>query len=169
MTELTHIGYSSKSRGVGGQFKVRVEDRFKSDLLKARAIFININGSKVPFIIEATEDRKDVILKLEEVESPEQVTAFLNKEIYLSQEEVSEENNQDELNKHPLIGYMLIDQNEAQLGLIEDIVEYPHQLLASLTYDGKPLLIPIHEDLILGLDEGGQSVQLEIAAGLLDL
>lgn len=169
MTELTQIGYSSKSRGIDGQFKVRVEDRYKEDLLKARAVFINIDGSKVPFIIESTEERKDVILKLEEVESPEQVTAFLNREIYLSDDEISEDNHGPDLNKHPLIGYMLTDQNETQLGIIEDIIEYPHQLLASLTYNDKPLLVPIHEDLIMSLDEGGGSVQLEIAAGLLDL
>ena len=169
MIELTQIGYSSKSRGIGGQFKVRVEDKYRKDLLSARALFINLNGSRVPFIIESIEERKDLILKLEEITNPEQVSAFLNKEIYLSDLEISEENIHSNQVSHPFVGFQIIDQEDNLIGLIEEIIEYPNQLLASLKYKDKPLLIPIHEDLILGIDKSGNSVKLEIAEGLLEL
>jgi len=169
LIDLTQIGYSSKSRGIEGQFKVKVEDRYKADLLKARALFINIDGSRVPFLIESAEERKDVILKLEEITTPEQVTKFLNKEIYLSDDEISAENLQNTQAQHPLVGYTITDQNDNAISIIDDIIEYPHQLLASLNYQGKPLLIPIHEDLIVSIDEGGKRVKLEIAEGLLQL
>jgi len=167
--ELIHIGHSSKSRGVNGNFKARVEQQYIADVLRARAVFINLNGSKVPFLIEHAEDRGTVLLKLEEIDSPEDVSALLSKELYLESSEVSAELLNTTKSQNGLIGFQLKDQNGTTIGIIEEILEYPDQLLAGVAYQSKKVLIPIHEDLIVSMDESKSQIVLTIVDGLLDL
>jgi len=167
--ELIHVGHSAKSRGINGNFKARIDKRFIADVLKARALFINLDGSKVPFLIESAVDKGDVILKLDEVDSPEAVSQYLSKELYLEAREVSEDNQSDKAQENPLLGYTLIDQSSKEIGIIAALLEYPDQLLAKVDYQGKEVLIPIHEDLIIELDNSNKVLQLEIVEGLLDL
>ena len=166
--ELIHIGFSTKSRGVNGHFKIKIEDKYKVDLKKARALFLNLNGSKVPFLIEEVQDLGQFVIKLEEIETPEEVTSLLSKEFYLDKKEVSIESFAE--NKaHELVGYSLFDQNENLVGEISDLEEYPNQLMATVTTNSKQVLIPIHNDLIISTDTEKKSITLTIVEGLLDL
>ena len=170
MIELIHIGHSAKSRGTGGKFKARIEDHFKEDALKARALFINLNGSKVPFLLESCEDHGYMIFKVEEINSPEDVSSLLSKELYLDLREVSETAlKSTQKTDHPLMNFLVLDQNDSELGKIIEILVYPDQLLAKIVIDKKEILLPIHDDLILDLDEEKKFIKLEIVDGLLDL
>lgn len=169
MLELIHIGHSAKSRGINGKFKSRIENKFIPNLLVARALFINIDGSKVPFLIEAAEDQGHVILKLDEIDTPEEVSHLLSRELYLDSREIAAELLVDEVQQHELVGFIVYDQSKQEIGSIKEILEYPDQLLAKLDYQDKEVLLPIHEDLILDLDKEKKTIDLEIVEGLLDL
>lgn len=169
MIELVPIGHSAKSRGIDGSFKTRIVEEFRADLLKARAIFINLDGSKVPFLIESSSVQNGIILKLDEIDTPESVTALLNKELFLEISEVSDAAFQDNTSQHPLTGFFISDQNDKKIAPIEELIEYPNQLLAKINFNDKELLLPIHEKLIIEMDEQNQTLKLEIAEGLLDL
>lgn len=170
MIELVHIGHSAKSRGIGGKFKARIEEHFKPDTLNARALFINLRGSKVPFLIESSEDNGHFIFKVEEIDSPEEVSFLLNKDLYLEKKEVSESVLKlSDSSIHPFTGFMVLDQNDKKIGEIVELIQYPDQLLAKVYFESKEILLPIHEDLILDLNEATQIIKLEIIEGLLDL
>lgn len=170
MLELIHVGHSAKSRGVNGKFKARIEEPFKEDCLKARALFINLKGSKVPFLVESSQDQGHLIFKLEEIDSPEEVSSLLSKELYLDKKEVSEATLKDYSPEvHFLVGYHVYDQNEVFLGQLLDVIQYPDQLLGKILVKEKEILLPIHEDLILQLNEESQTLKLEIIEGLLEL
>lgn len=138
-------------------------------MLSAKAVFINLDGSKVPFLIESASDEKGIILKLDEVDSPEAATALLNKELYLEVSEVSQDTKLSQAAVHPLTSYFIYDQNDKQIAIIEELIEYPDQLLAQISYAGGTHLIPIHEELIIELNEEQKILKLEIVEGLLDL
>ncbi len=167
MIELIHIGHSRKARGIEGSFRVYVEDNYIEDLKKARALFISIDGSEVPFIIESVTDQKSLLVKLEDIDNPEDVQPLLGNEISLHIDEVSEKENLE--SQHPLTGYRVIDQDDQVIGVIEELIEYPDQLLAKLLIEQKEVLLPIHEDLIIDLNEDEQQIQITIAEGLLTL
>ena len=170
MLELIHVGHSAKSRGIDGTFKARILEQFKEVLCQSRAVFININGSKVPFLIESCADKGDILLKLEEITSPEEVSHLLNKELYLDRVEVPQEVLDKVLdNTHPLTHYEILNESGTLIGNITEIVEYPEQLMAKLDYKNKPILIPIHEDLIVQISESEQQITMQIPDGLLDL
>ncbi len=167
MIELVHIGHSRKARGIEGGFRVQVEDAYLEDLQKARALFISIDGSKVPFILKSVDDSRSLVVKVEEIDNPEDAQPLLGQEIFLHLDEVSEKETIN--SSHALQGYTVLDQDKTQIGTIEELIEFPDQLLAKLSFNGKEILIPIHKDLIISLDETTQTIQLTIAEGLLNL
>ncbi len=169
MLELISVGHSTKSRGIHGNFKANISKKFVLDVVRARAIFIKLDGSKVPFLIESAEDQGHVLMKLEEIDSPEAISAYLSKELFLDAEEISPENKFEEQETNALVGYTIIDQQDNPIGIIIDILEYPEQVLAKVAYQNKEVLVPIHEDLIIELSEDTSNLKLEIADGLLDI
>ena len=168
MYSLIPIGHSSKSRGINGVLKLQVDEIYVPDLLKARALFIDNDGSQVPFIIESIEDAGSILVKLEEINSPEELSALVSRQIFLESSALSDEALADQTEvKHELVGYHIHDQNDNRIAVIEEIIQYPSQLLAQINYNGTEHLIPIHTDLILEMNDDDKVIKLEIAEGLL--
>lgn len=170
MIDLTYIGRSRKTKGVLGAFKVVVDHHYLDDLKNARAVFIDLDGSRVPFILEEVTDGNVTLVRVEKIDSPESATPLLNKDLYLASSEVTtsdESDSQDEY--HILVGYALWDQNEALVGTILEIQEFPSHIVAKVDRQGKEILIPMHSDLMIDLDEDNKKIVIEVAEGLLDL
>jgi ribosomal 30S subunit maturation factor RimM len=85
--------------------------------------------------------------------------------VYLDINEVDEiKSSSDKL--HPLVGYTVMDQENNVRGRISSIEQYPNQMMSFITDGDSTIMLPIHEDNILNLDEGSTSVQIEIPDGL---
>ena len=171
MIDLIHIGSTGKKRGIQGHFKIRLnDDQFIPDLSKARAVFIHLNGSKVPFLISEVQKSSDVLIKLDEINTPEEVNYLLNKDLYLDKKEVRVELLDTEIgDNHVLVGFTIIDQGDSKIGTILEIKEYPEQMIAEVETQNGLKLIPIHQNLILDLNEDNQMIKMQLIDGLLDL
>jgi len=147
-----------------------VEDIFVSDLLSARALFLDLDGSKVPFILEQTQESHEIVVKLEDVSNPEEAQKLASKKIYLHADEAkiglasSKTSNESEF-----LNFTVLDQDGNNRGLIISVLENPHQLLAEIKNDNGTFMAPIHEDLTIDLDMDNKTIQLEISEGLEDL
>lgn len=170
MLEFIHIGQSGKSRGLDGQFKIRIPDSFKPVITSARALFVDMDGSKVPFLIHKCIDKGDIYIKLDEIDTPEEASKLLNRPIYLDKQEVPDEYLQElEERVHPLTGFSISDADDNPIGKITEIIEYPEQLMAKLSYQEKDILIPIHPDFIIELNEEAHTIKMNLPEGLLSL
>lgn len=170
MLEFIHIGQSGKSRGLDGQFKIRVPDSFRPVVLSARALFVDLDGSKVPFLIKKCIEKGDLYVKLDEVDSPEEASKLLNRPIYLDKKEVPDVYLQELKEEiHPLTGYDIVDTSNNTIGKINEIIVYPEQLMAKVIYKEKVILIPIHQDFIIEIDKSQQSIVMNLPEGLLSL
>ena len=169
MIDLIHIGHTSKAKGIDGAFRVKIEHDRLDDLAKARALFIDLDGSKVPFLIHSVDTNSQVLIKLEEIDSPESVNPLLHKEIYLEAKEVTIQESSDTSSDHDLIGYTVIDEEENLIGRIIGIKEYPEQILAEVETKKGLSLIPLHIDFIAANDPDRRVMQLQLPEGLLDL
>ena len=55
------------------------------------------------------------------------------------------------------------------LGAIEAIIEYPQQEMAALTIEGKAVLIPLNEQLIISIEAETKVIRMDLPEGLLAL
>jgi 16S rRNA processing protein RimM len=67
-----------------------------------------------------------------------------------------------------LLGYVLFYKKN-RLGIIEEVIEQPHQLLCVIRIKEQEAMIPVHDDNLLHIDNKKQQVEVDVPEGLLDV
>jgi 16S rRNA processing protein RimM len=170
--EYLKIGTIRKPHGVKGHVRVEADQRYRRSLLQADVIFVHLKGNYAPYFVESVSDENLVLLKLEEVDAKEAAKPLNGQGLYLRQQDVlaaDPEALDPEADFSLLTGFMIEDQALGKLGVIEELIELPMQLLASIKIEGNEVLIPLHEDLILEVIPDQQLIRMDLPEGLIDL
>jgi 16S rRNA processing protein RimM len=170
MIELTLIGKILKTTGIQGYLKIFVEEDYLDYLENPRFVFIDINGSKVPFRVEELKFDAQIQLKLSKVETESEAKFLSQCQLFIESKYIPEtiESFQDLYFEH-LIGYKLIDQNSAWSGVINNISLLPEQEIAHVSNAETEVLIPLHEDLIIQIDDIEKTILMNLPEGLIQL
>lgn len=169
METYISVGKTGKTHGIDGELKFFIEDEFLDDFLDAPAVFLTVAGKQVPFFIESVRGESNLIIKLEEVDSREVALPLAGAEVFLREQDVSQGVSAAMPDFAYLEGYTIKDVNAGVIGPIEEVVEFPQQLMAVLTYGGKEILIPLNDQFILKIDEAARRIDMELPEGLLGL
>jgi 16S rRNA processing protein RimM len=63
---------------------------------------------------------------------------------------------------------MMVDGG-TEIGLIQEVIEQPHQILCTVIYKGAEALVPLHEASLKKIDNKHKKVFVELPEGLLDI
>lgn len=163
--ELVEVGHTKKPKGIDGSLKIHIDDEYVDDVSNARAIFIDLDGSRVPFLINKFTVESQLLIKLDEVDSPQEAEQCTAKAVFLDVNEVTTVSDAN-AHVHPLVGYAVIDHEDKERGHITSVEEYPNQMMAFITNGATDFMLPIHEDIIIKLDEDNDTIKLEIPEGI---
>jgi 16S rRNA processing protein RimM len=166
--DLVVIGKLGKPHGLKGELKVGVEPAYEDALLESDILFVQLGSQVIPHFIEYVRGGGSMLIKLEEVD--DQVTASLlqHKPVLLPADQLPAEDT-EAYPLPPWEGFILEDEARGTIGPIRELIEMPQQILAAADYEGREVLIPLHEDLILSVDPGQKHILLRLPEGLLDL
>ena len=70
---------------------------------------------------------------------------------------------------HEVIGFNVRDIHEGELGKVVKYYDQSHQVLLSVDHHGKEILVPVSDDIILGLDRVKKIIDVSLPAGLVDI
>ena len=164
------IGHTKKTYGTKGEMKVFVEDAYVDDFLGASVVFLEIGGKKLPFFIEEIRESGDILVKFEDVDDKNTAVSFSSKKMFLRDTDLTVAPEEvTEMKYRYLEGFTLIDEESGEIGKIEAVYELPQQEMAEVTYQGKQVLIPLNEKLILQIDKKAGQVIMQLPDGLLSL
>jgi 16S rRNA processing protein RimM len=133
-------------------------------------IFIEWMEKPVPYLIEeiSWDDDKTARIKLADVNSDAEAKTLIDRQVVLSEKTIPAsllEASED----IDLIGFKVTDTHKKFIGTITGIDERGPQSLLELEKDGKEILIPVHEDIILKIDIRKRQVIVDLPEGLLEL
>lgn len=167
--EYFRIGSILKTKGLKGEMNIYV-DFEDLEKIKFDAVFIEIAGRQVPYFVKSIKytTKNAGIITLEDVDTIEKASALTRKDLYLP-EKLRPKKKKKEFTLHDLKGFTAIDENHGELGEITEIITYPQQILASVTYRSKEVLFPLNEAIIKGIDAKAWEVYIELPEGLLDI
>ncbi len=155
------MGTVVKTHGTKGELKL---DIFEKIQLKKWA-FLEIKGKPIPFLIlDQFGSQEMPILKLEGVDTPAQASRFIGAEVLAERKGKLKKavTNQDSV-----IGFTLVDETVGEIGVVEDLVELPQQLLFQTTYHGNETLIPAVDEFVIEINEKKKIIILNLPEGLL--
>jgi 16S rRNA processing protein RimM len=163
------LGRITKLNGYEGAVTVKLEKIFSENIPLLESVFLEIDGRPVPFFISDSEYSGADILKLsfEGYESIEKVSEFKGCRVYLTSG-WSEGVNSDD--KNNLIGYVVLQKNESIIGKITEIIQNPGQWLLNIVSSSKKeILVPLHDDFIIKIDESKKIIVMDIPDGLIEI
>lgn len=168
--DLIQIGKITGTHGLDGNVVLFHTVGRSAGLKNLKHIFIELKReSYIPFFVEQVrvDNEQELLLKLEEVDTVEAAKAISGKQVHLSTEQYQKLKPKDE--NVNFIGFEVWDVNAGRLGLVEDLFETPQQLLATVVYQDKEVILPLNEQTIRSVDIGSKTLKLELPQGLLDV
>ena len=163
--DLTEIGRTGKPHGLKGEIKLRVLDFYEEDLLELDSVLIG--EPPVPFFIESIRGGGALIAKIEGLDSREAVALLGNQPLFALSDKITEREPEPDTPFDALVGWFIEAEGYPRLGPITGIMDLPQHYLAELAYEGRELLVPLHEDLIVGVDEKTTTLTMNLPSGLL--
>lgn len=168
MSAYIEVGYIIKSFGTRGDLKSDLSEHYVDDIKKAKALFVQLAGNYVPFFLESISYDQFYRIKFEDVNSKEEGSKFSSKTLFLRERDVSHIPMHEK--EFDLSSFVIINAATMEkIGIIEELVEMPEQLLAQIQYDSKTILIPLHEDLIQEMNMEKKEILMNLPDGILDL
>lgn len=169
MNEYIHIGKVVAAHGVAGELKL-VHSLGKKLMFKpGDVLFVEERkGAELPHFIQsskATAPDENIIL-LEGITTRERARLLVNKKVWLAQEDFRK--HASKRSAIAMLGYTLVHEG-TPLGVIEAIIEQPHQVLLRLVIDAKEVLIPLHEETLDSINHTKKEVHVTLPDGLLDV
>ena len=165
MEDYVNIGVFRKPHALNGEVKIHLVEGYEEDFSKASILFTHEKGKPFPHFIEKITFGNQVIVKLEEVDTPEAAKRLNGLTAYLKASEVTfvQEATLDFRN------YKVIDAQLGELGLVKEVVEYPEQMMGVIEYQNKEVLLPLVEAFIQEVNQEAKILEVDLPEGLVDL
>ncbi|MDZ4748299.1 MAG: hypothetical protein SH808_07400 [Saprospiraceae bacterium] len=164
------LGKTLKSHGTGGHLRLLIEDRLRSYIKPGSYIFMDLDGSRVPFKIQEVEDGQHFVILLADINGKQESDTLTGKEIWVPLEQVKPRHLKSPRNlNEKWDDYKIRDEENGSEYRILRTEEYPQQLMAVIDLAGREVLIPLSDQLITGIDKDNKVISMEIPEGLLDL
>lgn len=164
-----YIGYISKTRGLKGELQLFFEFEDYQDL-DIDVLFVEINKKLVPYFVEniKLQSNSTAYLNLEDVDHIDKAQPLVHKKLYLPNDKMPERD-PDNFRLTDLKGFLVIDEVHGELGEIVEVQELPQQFIARVDFNGKELMFPLNDDLILGIDPEEEIIEVDLPEGLVEL
>lgn len=161
--DLEIIGYFSKTHGVKGHLILKANKDFYFEDL--RAVFIDSPTGLAPYFVkEVAANNNGFIIELEDVDVVEKAKKFIGKQVHISADLIDEEEAEFDW-----MGYEIIDKTYGSLGTVFSVSDNGHQVLVSLKFKEKEVILPLVDDFIEKIDETEKKLFFNAPEGLIDV
>ena len=164
------VGFFKKTHGVYGELVLEYEPQFEYSIENANRFFVELEGLLVPFF--EVEDgfrfktENSAILTFHGVGSEKYAKRMVGSSVFLFKTEIVII--PDEKFDSNFENYLLIDEKLGDIGLIEQIDNYSGNIVITVNYRGKELLVPFNEDFLISIDRQNKTLKLRLPEGLIE-
>ena len=169
MNNYRSIGKIVSSFGLKGELLLVHQLGKKTSLKGLEVIFIeNKKDEMLPYFIQSARIKSDseIFLQLEGIDVKESAKPLLQQQVWLTEEDFAKYTAKS--SPIALLGFMVINEGE-KLGVIDEVIEQPHQVLLSVKINDKEALIPLHEETLDNIDRKKKEVHVTLPDGLLEI
>lgn len=165
--ETEEIGYISKTHGLKGHVILRLNELINIDEEGIKSIFLDINGSQVPYFIEECRpNNTGYIIKLETIDTVDTSKKLIGKKAFALTDFILE--NDESLNE--FIGYAIIDNKLGNIGNISEVDEKTDNAIVKVIHpSGVEIILPFNDDFIVEIDDDLKTIEFNAPEGLIEM
>ena len=165
---MIQIAQVLKSNGADGEVLMGFRGVAPDEMNLQEPVFIYFDGLPVPFFIEKLTPRgvSKALCRLTGIHSLADAEEIAGAAVYADPSTLDRDEDEEELDLDALVGWMVYraDTKEA-VGTVSGYEDIPGN--PCLYIGPAAVLVPLHEDLIVDIDEDSRSLTLVIPEGLL--
>jgi 16S rRNA processing protein RimM len=165
------VGFFKKTHGVYGELVLEYEPQYEYSIENADRFFVELEGLLVPFFVLEDGFRfkteNSAIITFDGVETEKYAKRMVGCSVFLFKNEII--NMPDEPFESQLENYLLIDEKLGEIGVIDQIDNYSGNIVITVTFRGKELLVPFNDDLLVEIDAQNRILKLRLPEGLIEL
>ena len=168
--DFFYLGKILKTHGNKGQVIVLLDVDDPEDYLALESVYLDLHGERIPFFIGSLElkHNRKAVIQFQDFDSIEDAESLQGLEMYLPITKLPALKG-NRFYYHEIIGFAVVDQQYGDIGLVEDILELPHQSLFQIRHGGKEILVPIVDDIILKVDRKKKQLLISAPEGLIEI
>jgi 16S rRNA processing protein RimM len=164
------VGFFRKTHGVFGELVLEFEPHFEASVESAGRFFVELEGLLVPFFIFENGFRfktdNTAIISFDGVDSEKYAKRMVGCPVFLFKTEIIVSPN--ETTDSEMVNYFLIDELMGEIGVINQVDNYSGNIVFTVNFKGKELLVPFNDDFLLSIDKRNKTIKLCLPEGLLD-
>ncbi len=167
--ELIVIGKIIKAQGLNGELKVFFDEKQLARLKNIDTLFVRQKNGDLPFFVCGLRKAQDqaYFLMFEEITSRNEAEKLTGKEL-LADKKLFRKKDVAEGYSFAT-GYMLIDQSEGELGIIEDVLQLPANDVAQLSIQGKEVLLPLNDNTVIEVNKRKKQLLVNMPEGIVKM
>ncbi|MBQ7878500.1 MAG: 16S rRNA processing protein RimM [Bacteroidaceae bacterium] len=165
--DYTYFGKFLKPHGTKGEIGLSGDSIILGD--DCDFVAVDIEGILVPFFFEYTKIKNNdsLIVKIERMESAEEVRYLTNREVFIPREWLED---CEQFTWSYFRGFTVEDRRQGNLGEITDVDDTTiNTLFVIKQNNNEELLIPAQEDFISDIDHKNRHIIFDLPEGLLSL
>lgn len=169
MNNYISIGRFVGTLGLHGDMIIKHVLGAKSELKEIEVLFVEeFANSFLPYFIKNARAKSDdeIIVKIDGIDTKEAALIILKKKVWLSNEDFKKSVH----SSAPILmlGFKVINEG-ATIGIVDEVIEQPHQILLKILIEEKEAFVPLHEGTLEKIDKKKQEIYVVLPEGLLDV
>jgi len=168
--DFYYLGKILKTHGNKGQVLVHLDVDDPETYEKTESVYLDLHGERIPFFISRIElkHNRKAVIQFQDFDTLEDAESLQGLEMYLPITELTPLKG-NRFYFHEIIGFQVVDQNHGNIGIIDDILELPHQSLFQIRQGEKEILVPVVDEIIQKVDRRKKLLMIEAPPGLIEI
>ncbi|MFC2124246.1 ribosome maturation factor RimM [Bacteroidota bacterium] len=163
------LGHVTKVHGIKGEVVAYLDVDDPGRYKNLESVLVGTKQGLVPFFVESIRIRDtNATIKFDGVDSIEGAGNLKSCELYLPLDLLPDLDD-DQFYFHEIIGFSIIDKNLGKLGEIKNVYDSGAQVLIAINHQGKEILFPLNNDLIIRVNKQEKVMEVDLPEGLVNL
>ncbi len=169
-----YLGYTSKIHGKDGEIIIKPDVDNPEEYKNLESVLIQASKQDktlIPFFLSNSQvlNNGTLRIKIEDIDSVGEAKPYIGKSVYLPLNSLPELTG-TKFYFHEIIDFTITDTRLGDVGKIKQVLEYPTQAIFEIVNsDGKEILIPITDDIVIEVDRANKKILVTSPEGLIEL
>lgn len=170
MQGMTHIGKVTRLHGFKGELSLKIFQDHLTYFDTLDCVFLELRQKPVPHFIEAVRytTKGFALVFFEDVDTEQKAERLRGAKIWVRDEDIPDEV-KDAQRLEDLIGYVVHDANQGEIGEVQDVADHPGNAFLILDMPQGEVLIPYSDGIIRNVDDQQKRIDIEAPEGLISL
>lgn len=169
LDSLHRIGRLGKPWGHQGELTVHLDEVDLEDIVTAGSLFVDIEGQKVPFFFTKLQDKgRDILVKFDDFHDPQSASILVGRDIY-APPGLLVDGSDESWDPEEFIGMIVKDEEHGELGEVVGTEGTDKNPVLVVLLGEQEVMIPLVEEMILGVDPEENLLLVRTPPGLVDL